>query len=181
MSFTDAYAARTVATQALYERAKRTIPGGAGSTARLPRNGWKPYPLFMSQGTGSRLTDVDGNTYIDYLLGLGPMILGHRHPVVTKAVSDAIAEYGTCFGLPYELEIEAAEKVVATVPVALGADVAGYFCWSLLDNFEWTFGYRPRFGLVHVDYATQHRVVKDSGRWFARLLGGRAADAASQG
>ena len=116
MSFTDAYAARTVATQALYERAKRTIPGGAGSTARLPRNGWKPYPLLMSQGTGSRLTDVDGNTYIDYLLGLGPMILGHRHPVVTKAVSDAIAEYGTCFGLPYELEIEAAEKVVATVP-----------------------------------------------------------------
>ena len=62
-----------------------------------------------------------------------------------------------------------------------GVPVEGYFCWSLLDNFEWTFGYRPRFGLVHVDYATQQRVVKDSGRWFARLLGGRAADAASQG
>ncbi len=62
-----------------------------------------------------------------------------------------------------------------------GVPVEGYFCWSLLDNFEWTFGYRPRFGLVHVDYATQKRVVKDSGRWFARLLGGRAADAASQG
>ena len=62
-----------------------------------------------------------------------------------------------------------------------GVPVDGYFCWSLLDNFEWTFGYRPRFGLVHVDYATQQRIVKDSGRWFARLLGGRAADAASQG
>lgn len=62
-----------------------------------------------------------------------------------------------------------------------GVPVEGYFCWSLLDNFEWTFGYRPRFGLVHVDYATQQRIVKDSGRWFARLLGGRAADAASQG
>lgn len=115
-TFDTAYAERTAATKALYERACRTIPGGAGSTARLPRNGWKPYPLFMAEGQGSRLHDVDGNEYIDYLLGLGPMILGHRHPVVTKAVTDAITDYGTCFGLPYELEIEAAEKVVAAVP-----------------------------------------------------------------
>ncbi|OBC03196.1 glutamate-1-semialdehyde 2,1-aminomutase [Mycobacterium sp. 852013-50091_SCH5140682] len=116
MTFTEAFNVRTPNTRALFERAKRTIPGGAGSTARLPRNGWKPSPLFMAEGTGSRLTDVDGNTYIDYLLGLGPMILGHRHPGVTAAVQRAIAEYGTCFGLPYELEIEAAEKVVAAVP-----------------------------------------------------------------
>ncbi|WP_223694066.1 aspartate aminotransferase family protein [Leifsonia poae] len=116
MTFDTAYAERTVATKALYERAKLTIPGGAGSTARLPRNGWKPYPIFMAEGQGSRIRDVDGNEYIDYLLGLGPMILGHRHPGVTKAVTDAVSEYGTCFGLPYELEIEAAEKVVAAVP-----------------------------------------------------------------
>lgn len=116
MTFTTAYAERTVATKALFERAKVTIPGGAGSTARLPRNGWKPYPLFMAEGSGSRLRDVDGNEYIDYLLGLGPMILGHRHPRITKAVTDAVTELGTCFGLPYELEIEAAEKVVAAVP-----------------------------------------------------------------
>ncbi|WP_240431030.1 aspartate aminotransferase family protein [Mycobacterium kyogaense] len=115
-SFDTAYAERTTATKALYDRARRTIPGGAGSTARLPRNGWKPYPLFMSEGKGSRLRDADGNEYIDYLLGLGPMILGHRHPQVTQAVVDAVSQYGTCFGLPYELEIEAAEKVVAAVP-----------------------------------------------------------------
>ncbi len=116
MTFENVFADRTPTTRALFERAKRTIPGGAGSTARLPRNGWKPYPLFMADGQGSRVTDVDGNTYIDYLLGLGPMILGHRHPVVTGAVVQAITELGTCFGLPYELEIEAAEKVVAAVP-----------------------------------------------------------------
>ena len=115
-TFDTAYAERTTATKALYDRARRTIPGGAGSTARLPRNGWKPYPLFMSEGKGSRLRDADGNEYIDYLLGLGPMILGHRHPQVTQAVVDAVNQYGTCFGLPYELEIEAAEKVVAAVP-----------------------------------------------------------------
>lgn len=116
MTFDDGFAARTRNTAALYERAKRVVPGGAGSTARLPRNGWKPYPLFISEGYGSRLRDVDGNEYVDYLLGLGPMILGHRHPVVTRAVADAIETYGTCFGLPYELEVEAAEKVVAAVP-----------------------------------------------------------------
>ncbi len=116
MTFETAYAERTRRTRELYERARITIPGGAGSTARLPRNGWNPYPLFMAEGRGSRIRDVDGNEYIDYLLGLGPMILGHRHPVVTRAVSDAIEEYGTCFGLPYELEIEASEKVVAAVP-----------------------------------------------------------------
>ena len=50
-----------------------------------------------------------------------------------------------------------------------GVDLRGYFVWSLLDNFEWAFGYSRRFGLVHVDYATQARTLKDSGRWFAEV------------
>ena len=53
-----------------------------------------------------------------------------------------------------------------------GVPVHGYFCWSYCDNFEWSFGLRPRFGLVHVDYTTQRRRVKDSGYWFSALLGG---------
>ena len=51
--------------------------------------------------------------------------------------------------------------------IADGADLRGYFCWSLLDNFEWSFGYSKRFGIVHVDFATQQRIVKASGRFFA--------------
>ncbi len=70
----------------------------------------------MAEGAGSRLRDVDGHEYVDYLLGLGPMILGHRHPAITRAVASAIGELGTCFGLPYEMEIEAARKVVEAVP-----------------------------------------------------------------
>lgn len=51
-----------------------------------------------------------------------------------------------------------------------GIPVDGYFCWSLMDNFEWAEGYVPRFGLVHVDYETQKRTVKDSGHWFKEML-----------
>jgi len=50
-----------------------------------------------------------------------------------------------------------------------GVPVRGYFAWSMLDNFEWTHGYKMRFGLVYVDYATQQRTIKDSGRWYARV------------
>lgn len=116
MTFDTAYRERTPASAQLFERASRTIPGGAGSSARTRKFGWQPYPPFIRDGLGSRMWDVDGNEYVDYLLGLGPMILGHRHPVVTQAVADAISDYGTCFGLPYELEVDAAEKVVDAVP-----------------------------------------------------------------
>ena len=71
------YAARSAE---LFAEASAIIPGGAGSSARTVKFGWTPYPPFVAQGTGSRMRDVDGHEYIDYLLGLGPDILGHRHP-----------------------------------------------------------------------------------------------------
>ena len=116
-SFDDVYASDWAPRSGeLFRRAQEVIPGGAGSSARTVKFGWKPYPPFIAEGQGSRLRDVDGHEYIDYLLGLGPMILGHRHPVVTEAVVSAVRDLGTCFGLPYELEIEAAAKVVDAVP-----------------------------------------------------------------
>ena len=54
--------------------------------------------------------------------------------------------------------------------VAEGADVRGYFVWSLLDNFEWSWGYEKRFGIIHVDYQTQERIIKDSGLAYSRLI-----------
>ncbi|HLS72284.1 MAG TPA: family 1 glycosylhydrolase, partial [Actinomycetaceae bacterium] len=54
--------------------------------------------------------------------------------------------------------------------VAQGAPVRGYFVWSLLDNFEWGYGYSKRFGVVHVDYATQQRTLKASAHWYAELV-----------
>ena len=56
-----------------------------------------------------------------------------------------------------------------------GVDLRGYFAWSLLDNFEWAYGYSQRFGLVHVDYATQRRTPKASARFYAEVIRGRGA------
>jgi glutamate-1-semialdehyde 2,1-aminomutase len=108
--------ARTAGSAALYEKACRLIPAGVNSTARAKFSGWDPYPLYVDHGSGSRLYDVDGNEYIDYLLGLGPMILGHRPPKVTAAVVDAIVKHGTCFALPTEADATLARKIVAAVP-----------------------------------------------------------------
>jgi beta-glucosidase len=58
-----------------------------------------------------------------------------------------------------------------------GVPVLGYFHWTLLDNFEWAHGYKHRFGLVHVDFATQERIVKDSGRWYASVIASSGAAA----
>jgi beta-glucosidase len=51
-----------------------------------------------------------------------------------------------------------------------GVDIRGYFVWSLLDNFEWGHGFTKRFGIIHVDYKTQKRIMKDSGEWYAGVI-----------
>lgn len=107
---------RTQRSAALYPQACELIPAGVNSTARARFSGWDPYPLFAHHGTGSHLFDVDGNEYIDYLLGLGPMILGHRPPKVTAAVVKAIEERGTVFALPTMDEIILARRIIELVP-----------------------------------------------------------------
>jgi glutamate-1-semialdehyde 2,1-aminomutase len=119
MTATDAWLRAdgpTAGSAGLFDAACRVIPGGVNSTARATWAGWMPYPLFVESGQGSRLRDVDGNEYIDYLLGLGPMLLGHRPARVTQAVVDFIQRRGTVFALPTADEARLAEKVIAAVP-----------------------------------------------------------------
>ena len=78
--------------QRLYERAQAHLVDGVGSGTRAPRSGWLPCPVFVREGSGPRVTDVDGNTYIDYQMGQGPLILGHRPPAVIEAVTETINE-----------------------------------------------------------------------------------------
>ena len=99
-----------------FERAKRVIPGGVNSTVRAFK-GVGGTPVFAASGAGARITDVDGNSYIDYVMSWGPLILGHAHPAVVEAVVRA-AQLGTSYGMPTDAESELAELVVAMVPSA---------------------------------------------------------------
>src|SRR4030081_4112641 len=107
---------RSAKSAKLFEHACKAIPGGINSTARATWSGWDPYPLFVEKGEGAHLYDVDGNAYIDYLLGLGPMILGHRPPKVTAAVVEQIQTRGTVFALPTAQEAQLADNIIAAGP-----------------------------------------------------------------
>jgi glutamate-1-semialdehyde 2,1-aminomutase len=116
MHFEDRFRDTHARSETLFARASGLLPGGVGSSARGTRAGWSPYPPFIANGSGSHVTDADGNEYVDYLMGLGPMLFGHRPPEITAAVVEAVRSVGTVFGLPYELESVAAQKVVDAVP-----------------------------------------------------------------
>ena len=98
----------------LMERAVGLMPGGVNSPVRAFRSVGGD-PLFMERGEGSRIFDVDGNSYIDYVMSYGPLVLGHSYPEVIEAIETA-ARKGTTFGAPTELEVELADLVCSAVP-----------------------------------------------------------------
>ena len=100
--------------RALIERAQHSIPGGVNSPVRAFK-GVGGTPIFFESGKGPILTDVDGNTYIDYVGSWGPMILGHAPAAVIEAVREQ-SLHSLGFGAPTELEIELAELVIERVP-----------------------------------------------------------------
>jgi len=98
----------------LFERAKHLIPGGVNSPVRACRSVGMS-PVFIEKAAGSKLIDADGNEYIDYIGSWGPMILGHSHPSVIKAL-ELVLKRGTSFGAPVDLEVELAELIIEAVP-----------------------------------------------------------------
>jgi len=98
----------------LFNKAKRIIPGGVNSPVRAFK-AVGGNPIFISSAKGSKIYDVDGNEYIDYVLSWGPMILGHAHPTIIKALQKA-AEKGTSFGAPTPLEVELAQMIRKAYP-----------------------------------------------------------------
>lgn len=95
----------------LYDGAKLLMPGGVSSPVRA----FKPYPSYIAKGSGAKIWDVDGNEYIDYCMGFGPLILGHADPDVITAVMDQ-APKGMLYGAPIAQEIEMAELVRDAFP-----------------------------------------------------------------
>lgn len=105
---------KTEASRLLYEEAKHYIPGGVNSPVRAFQ-AVGGYPLFIQAGRGSRIRDVDGNEFIDYVCSWGPLILGHCHPRVMEAVEEAI-KLGTSFGAPTPGEVSLARRICEAVP-----------------------------------------------------------------
>ncbi|WPL15864.1 Glutamate-1-semialdehyde 2,1-aminomutase [Thiorhodovibrio winogradskyi] len=98
----------------LFAAAQQHIPGGVNSPVRAFR-GVGGDPIFFESAAGSKVTDADGKSYIDYVGSWGPMILGHAHPEVIAAVTERVAK-GLSFGAPTELETQMADKVCELVP-----------------------------------------------------------------
>src|SRR5215467_6032082 len=100
--------------EALFRRAVEKIPGGVNSPVRAFRS-VGGQPPFIARGEGSHLFDADGNEYIDYVGSWGPLLLGHRHPAILRALEGALA-IGTSFGAPTEQEVALAEAIRDSVP-----------------------------------------------------------------
>lgn len=97
-----------------FNRAVQSIPGGVNSPVRAFKSVGS-NPLFIAKGKGARITDIDGNEFIDYVGSWGPLILGHAHPEVVKALHET-AINGTSYGAPTLMEIEMAELIKEMVP-----------------------------------------------------------------
>ncbi|VVB97680.1 Glutamate-1-semialdehyde 2,1-aminomutase [uncultured archaeon] len=95
----------------LFEEAKKVLPGGVSSPVRAI----KPYPFYTKRANGSKITDIDGNEYIDYVMGYGPLLLGHNYPAIKEAVIKQLQD-GWLYGTPTELEVTLAKEIIKLYP-----------------------------------------------------------------
>jgi glutamate-1-semialdehyde 2,1-aminomutase len=108
----DLYKKRTPRSHDAHQKAVKRVPLGVASNYRF----YDPYPIFVADGNGGRIRDLDGNEYIDHNLCYGALMAGHRHPAVMRAVEKQLG-LGTMFGMPHRMELELAEEICARFPV----------------------------------------------------------------
>ena len=108
------YEKRTPRSAEAHKKAQQRIPLGVASNYRA----YDPYPLFVAEGHGGKIKDIDGHEYIDHNLCFGTLMAGHGHPAVVKAVKWAL-DNGSTFGMPHGMELELAEEICARYPVEM--------------------------------------------------------------
>ena len=102
----------------LWEQGQRLIPGGSQTNSKRPTNfAFGAYPIYAARAQGCHIWDVDGNEYIDYVLGLGPISLGYAYPAVDAAIREQL-ERGIVYGLLSPLEVEVAQALTEVIPCA---------------------------------------------------------------
>jgi glutamate-1-semialdehyde 2,1-aminomutase len=123
------YEKRTPKSADAHRRAEKRVPLGVASNYR----GYDPYPIFVAEGDGSKIRDIDGNEYVDHNLCFGVLMAGHNHPAITGAV-ERVIHAGTTFGMPHAMEWELAEEICARYPVDMvrfgsaGTEVTMHAC-----------------------------------------------------
>lgn len=151
---------------------RRAAPGGHGAGAARPWVGADAVEFLPPAGPVTAMgwgIEPEGLTELLTALSLAHEDLPLLVTENGAAFDDVVAEDGAVHD-PERVAYLADHVAAVARAREAGADVRGYFVWSLLDNFEWAFGYARRFGLVRVDYATLARTPKDSFRWYAELI-----------
>ncbi len=132
-----------------WQKSQRFIPGGVNSPVRnFSKVGG--HPRFMERGCGSKVYDIDGNEYIDYLASWGPLILGHAHPSVVEAIT-AAAACGTSFGTPTPLETTLAELIVDAVPSIEQVRLVNSGTEATMSAIRVARGYTGRDKIIKID------------------------------
>jgi len=108
----EAYITKTPKSKKMWETARKAIPGGVGSSVRY----FEPYPFFIDRAKGSRVWDVDGNEYIDYIMGYGINIAGHAHPTIVNAVQEQM-EKASAYTMPHEKSFLFIEELLRRFPM----------------------------------------------------------------
>lgn len=132
-----------------WQKSQQFIPGGVNSPVRnFSKVGG--HPRFIDRGAGSKIYDIDGNEYIDYVASWGPLVLGHAHPDVVEAVRTA-ASQGTSFGAPTTLETELAEIIVNAVPSIEQVRLVNSGTEATMSAIRVARGYTGRNKIIKID------------------------------
>jgi glutamate-1-semialdehyde 2,1-aminomutase len=129
-----------------FKRAQESIPGGVNSPVRAFKS-VNLNPVFISKAKGTVITDIDGNEYIDCLASWGPLIFGHAHEAILKAINEA-AQKGTSYGAPTEYETEMAELIVKMVPSVEKVRMVNSGTEATMSAIRLARGYTKRDGFV---------------------------------
>jgi glutamate-1-semialdehyde 2,1-aminomutase len=130
----------------LFEKASKLMPGGVNSPVRM----FKPYPFFTQKATGSKLYDVDGNSYIDYCMAYGAIIFGHSYPPIIQAVKKKL-DLGTVYGTPTEAEVQLAELITDSIPCAEMVRLVNSGAEATMHSIRLARGYTRRKKIIKFD------------------------------
>ncbi len=142
----EAYMSKTKRSRELYEEAVRHTPGGVHSSLRY----YPPYPFYVKRAGGSKIWDVDGNEYIDYVMGYGANLAGHAHPKLVEAIKEQV-EDGTLYTMPYELQIRLVKELKRRYPSMAGFRLSNTGSEAVMHAIKLARAYTGREKIVKVE------------------------------